>query len=45
MTETRLWIVHHRDGWCALPLGAELDPEAVNDPTLCGYVVKYAVGQ
>ena len=26
-------------GWCALPLGAEPDPEAFNDPTLCGYVV------
>lgn len=33
------WIVHHRDGWCALPAGAEPDPEALNDPTLCGYVV------
>lgn len=33
------WIVHHRDGWCALPPGAEPDPDACNDPTLCGYVV------
>lgn len=33
------WIVHHRDGWCALPEGAEPDPQAINDPTLCGYVV------
>ena len=33
------WIVQHRKGWCALPPGAEPDPEAFNDPTLCGYVV------
>ncbi len=33
------WIVHHREGWCALPPGAVPDPEALNDPTLCGYVV------
>jgi hypothetical protein len=33
------WIVHHRNGWCALPSGAVPDPEAWNDPTLCGYVV------
>lgn len=33
------WIVHHRDGWCALPAGAKPDPEALNDPTLCGHVV------
>ena len=33
------WIVNHRNGWCALPAGAELDPGACNDPTLCGYVV------
>lgn len=33
------WIVHHREGWCALPPGAEPDPDACNDPTLCGYVV------
>jgi len=33
------WIVHHRDGWCALPPGAVPDPDAYNDPTLCGYVV------
>ena len=33
------WIVQHRAGWCALPPGAEPDPEACNDPTLCGYVV------
>jgi hypothetical protein len=33
------WIVHHRDGWCALPPGAEPDLAALNDPTLCGYVV------
>jgi len=33
------WIVHHRNGWCALPAGAEPDPDACNDPTLCGYVV------
>jgi hypothetical protein len=33
------WIVHHRDGWCALPPGSEPDPEALNDPTLCGFVV------
>lgn len=32
-------IVHHRDGWCALPAGAVLDPDAYNDPTLCGQVV------
>ena len=35
----RPWVVHHRDGWCALPPGAEPDPRALNDPTLCGYVV------
>lgn len=39
MTGTAPWIVHHRDGWCALPPGAEPDPEAWNDPTLCGHVV------
>jgi hypothetical protein len=33
------WIVHHRDGWCALPEGAEPDPDACNDPTVCGHVV------
>jgi hypothetical protein len=33
------WIVHHREGWCALPPGAVPDPDAWNDPTLCGYVV------
>ena len=33
------WIVRHRAGWCALPPGVEPDPEAWNDPTLCGYVV------
>ena len=33
------WIVHHRGGWCALPADAVPDPEAINDPTLCGYVV------
>jgi hypothetical protein len=36
---TRPWIVQHRDGWCALPPGAEPDHDAFNDPTLCGYVV------
>ena len=36
---TRPWVVQHRDGWCALRPGAELDPEAWNDPTLCGHVV------
>lgn len=45
MTETaELWIVRHRDGWCALPPGAEPDPEAFNDPTLCGYVVTMRAG-
>ena len=39
MTAGKPWIVQHRDGWCALPPGAEADPEAWNDPTLCGYVV------
>ena len=34
------WIVQYREGiWCALPPGAEPDPEAFNDPTLCGYVI------
>jgi hypothetical protein len=37
--EGKPWIVHHRDGWCALPPGAELDPDACNDLTLCGYVI------
>jgi hypothetical protein len=37
--EGKPWIVHHRDEWCALPPGAEPDPDAFNDPTLCGYVV------
>jgi hypothetical protein len=32
-------IVRHREGWCALPDGAEFDPDACNDPTLCGWVV------
>ena len=44
MTGTAPWIVHHRDGWCALPPGAEPDPEAWNDPTLCGYVVNMRGG-
>jgi hypothetical protein len=39
MSETKMWIVRHRDGWCALPPGAKPDPDAFNDPTLCGYVV------
>lgn len=39
-----LWIVHHREGWCTLPPGAEPDPEALNDPTLCGYVVNLRGG-
>lgn len=38
-TQDGPWIVHHRDGWCALPPGAEPDPEALNDPTLCGHVI------
>jgi hypothetical protein len=38
------WIVHHRDGWCALPEGAEPDPQALNDPTLCGYVINLRGG-
>jgi len=38
------WIVRHREGWCALPSGAEPDPEAINDPTLCGYVVNLRGG-
>lgn len=33
------WIVHHRDGWCALPPGAEPDPDAQGDPTLCDHVI------
>lgn len=39
MTPIQPWIVHHRQGWCALPPGAVPDPDACNDPTLCGYVV------
>lgn len=39
MPNLRPWIVHHRDGWCALPPGAEPDPTGTNDPTLCGFVV------
>jgi len=39
-----LWIVHHRGGWCALPPGATPDPQALNDPTLCGYVVNLRGG-
>ena len=38
------WIVQYREGWCALPPGAEPDPEAWNDPTLCGYVVNMRSG-
>jgi len=41
---TKPWVVHHRDGWCALPEGAKPDPEAINDPTLCGHVVTLRVG-
>lgn len=33
------WIVQYREGWCALPPGAVPDPGALNDLTLCGYVV------
>jgi hypothetical protein len=33
------WIVHHRDGWCALPPDVKPDPLAQNDQTLCGHVV------
>ena len=43
-TETAPWIVKHRFGWCALPPGAEPDPDAWNDPTLCGYVVNMRAG-
>lgn len=39
MASRQPWIVHHRDGWCALPPEAEPDPEALNDATLCGFVV------
>ena len=39
MSDAGTWIVRHRDGWCALPPGQKPDPEALNDPTLCGYVV------
>ena len=39
-----MWIVQHRDGWCALPPGAEPDPLALNDPTLCGHVVNLRGG-
>lgn len=38
------WIVQHRGGWCALPAGAEPDPEAFNDPTVCGHVVNMRGG-
>lgn len=34
-----LQIVHHENGWCALPADADPDPLGQNDPTLCGYVV------
>jgi hypothetical protein len=44
MTDTRPWIVRHRDGWCALPVGATPDPDALNDPTLCGHVVNLRGG-
>jgi len=33
------WIVRDRQGWCALPEGAEPDPDACNDLTLCGEVI------
>jgi len=33
------WIVLCETGWCALPPGAEPDPDACNDPTLCGHVI------
>ena len=36
---TKPIIVQSAHGWCALPPGSELDPDACNDPTLCGWVV------
>ena len=44
MSTSKPWIVQYRDGWCALPPGTEPDPEALNDPTLCGYVVNMRGG-
>ena len=41
---TQPWIVQYREGWCALPPGAVPDPEAWNDPTLCGHVVNMRGG-
>ena len=38
------WIVQYREGWCALPSGADPDPDACNDPALCGYVVNLRGG-
>ncbi len=40
----RPWCVKHRDGWCALPPGAEPDPNATSDPTLCGQTVIMRTG-
>jgi hypothetical protein len=37
-------IVRHRDGWCALAAGADLDPDASSDPTLCGLYVTMRTG-
>ena len=37
-------IVRHREGWCMIPPGADFDPLALNDPTVCGYVVNLRSG-
>ena len=39
MSKSKPWIVQWREGWCALPVDTEPDPEALNDLTLCGWVV------
>jgi hypothetical protein len=31
--------IQHREGWCALKPGTELDPAAVSDATACGQFV------
>lgn len=30
--------------YCALPEGSELDPDAIGDETICGYIVVYRIG-
>lgn len=36
--------VQHKNGWCALAKGRELDPDAEIDKTACGWFVTFRHG-